>query len=513
MAPRQQHQQQPRGSRSREPLRPSDELTGEQILYPHNAKGTRNSSFSASSNGRHWQEEYFCALLCLATATSLGVLLHHYDEQVVPELGWGVQIDTAIIALVTVVRVSMKAFVETAVSQGAWVWVSEAAQRRDGHEARLKDFKVFDEASRGLWGSLCLLWRLRLRHLGCVGAAVIILAHGFETFSQQMVTFEQRPRRVVNATMSPAPPPSRSEVWDTYLSRGYTGDLVPALSTKAAVYSGIISTELPAIMASCETANCSWPIIPTLAACGECTSVPVTTRCNQTARTCTYSTTSGTFIDDPIDAADHSSFRVSPSNGTVHPIDAPNRAYFSVFDMLALAQPPDQNATVTANECALWFCIQSYIISVSEGVQNQTTAANWSTVALQHGSGLRGSEYVFVDIPTQLNVNNGTRYSVTYEAMSALRSFMAAVTSGTVYADFNTIDYSSDWVEAMWNATTDNLQDWITTFALSLTVKIRQNGKITPGSEGRYNGAAVQLAPFIKVQWRWMVYPGVMMGG
>ncbi|KAK3694909.1 hypothetical protein B0T22DRAFT_86784 [Podospora appendiculata] len=214
----------PRGSR--EPLRPSDELA-EKIIYPHSSSSPRKGNNPPkASNGQHvfhpldasfrrqpaeaaeagngfqdveigsqqqqqqlekqqrpssgpgtrqhharkyfssaswWQEEYWCALLCVVTATSLALLLHHYDDQVVPELGWGIQIDTAIIALVTVVRVSMKAFVETAVSQGAWIWVSEMSQRRCRHSARLSDFKVFDEASRGLWGSLCLLWRLKLR--------------------------------------------------------------------------------------------------------------------------------------------------------------------------------------------------------------------------------------------------------------------------------------------------------------------------------------------------------------
>lgn len=62
------------------------------------------------------------------------------------------------------------------------------------------------------------------RHrIGCIGAGIIILAHGFEAFSQQMVTFGQEPQEVVNTTFSPAPPPPRSEIWDTYLSRGYTG--------------------------------------------------------------------------------------------------------------------------------------------------------------------------------------------------------------------------------------------------------------------------------------------------
>lgn len=90
-------------------------------------------------------------------------LLEHYDSRVVPELSWGLQLDTAIIALVTVVRVSLKAIVESSISQGAWIWVSEAAQMRSDHHARLDDFKLFDEASRGLWGSICLIWRMKFR--------------------------------------------------------------------------------------------------------------------------------------------------------------------------------------------------------------------------------------------------------------------------------------------------------------------------------------------------------------
>ncbi|KAK0629998.1 hypothetical protein B0T17DRAFT_206942 [Bombardia bombarda] len=350
---------------------------------------------------------------------------------------------------------------------------------------------------------------MKFKHLGCIGAAIIILVHGFETFSQQMVTFEQRPQRVINDTYSPAPPPPRSEVWDTYLARGYNGDFVPALSTKAAVYSGIISTDIPLVMASCETANCTWPVVPTLAACGECTPITVSPTCNKTTGTCTYSTHSGTSINDPIHAAEHSTFIVAPSNGTVHPIESTNRAYFSVFDMLSLTKAAGQDVAVTGNECALWFCIQSYSVSVSDGKQNETVEGTWSTTTLQHGSGIRGTEYVFVDVPEGLNTDNGTRYSVTHEAMTALRGFMAGVTSGTVSADVNVVDYTSDWVEAMWNAT-NSLQDWISTFADCMTVEIRQNGKTSGQQTSKYNGSAVRLAPFIRVKWHWMIYPGVM---
>ncbi|KAK3941065.1 hypothetical protein QBC46DRAFT_340864 [Diplogelasinospora grovesii] len=83
-------------------------------------------------------------------------------------------------------------------------------------------------------------------HPGVIGAAVVILIHGFESLSQQMVILEQRPRETPSNSWNPnTPAPARSEVWDTYLLRGFTGDLVPALSTKAAVYSGIMATEIP----------------------------------------------------------------------------------------------------------------------------------------------------------------------------------------------------------------------------------------------------------------------------
>ncbi|KAK0657157.1 hypothetical protein B0T16DRAFT_53546 [Cercophora newfieldiana] len=288
-------------------------------------------------------------------------------------------------------------------------------------------------------------------------------------------------------------------------------DLVPTLSTKSAVYSGIISTEPPMVAASCRTANCSWPVIPTLAACGGCTTIPVNTLCNQTSRTCTHSTPA-TSVDAPMDAPGYSIFKVAPSNGTVYPVVSTSRAYFSVFELLSASRPDGEASLIEGNECALWFCIQSYSISVNGGIQNESLVGNWSTTTVRRSdSGSRGAEYAFVNIPgNQLNVENGSNYIVTHGAMTALRSFMFGITTGTVYADVSKIDYSSDWVEAMWNAS-NHLQDWIETFATSMTNEIRKHGTLLSSSQGaRYDGHATQLTPIIKVQWRWLIYPCVM---
>ena len=52
------------------------------------------------------------------------------------------------------------------------------------------------------------------RHLSCIGAAIIIFTHGFETFSQQMVHYVQKPVVFRNDTERFAPANYRSDYWD-----------------------------------------------------------------------------------------------------------------------------------------------------------------------------------------------------------------------------------------------------------------------------------------------------------
>ncbi|KAK4195837.1 hypothetical protein QBC40DRAFT_310375 [Triangularia verruculosa] len=450
--------------------------------YDGRGKGKGRKYYSSFS---WWHDEYIYAGLSVVAVIGLAVFLRTYDGQVLPqEFGWaGLSFETGVVALVTAMRLCMDAYVGSAISQGAWLWVSERAQMRrrspDGKcGAKLEDFGRFDAASRGLRGALGLIWRLKGRHLGCVGAAIAVLGIGFETFSQEMVSFEQQPRRLENSSLSPAPAPARSEV--------------------------------PMIPVSCGTANCSWPIIPTLASCGDCVDAEIFTQCNRTANKCTYKTASGTSIVNSMDPGERSIFRVAPTNGTVHQITSTSRAYFSVFDFLSVIQTEETGLLLTASECALWFCLEGLKVSVEDGRQNQTRVANHSLTSLAMTNAAHGSQHVFISIPSSLNTVNTTKYAVTHEAMLALRNFMASITMGTVTTTLNTLDSSSDWVEAMWNATTGDLNQWITTFAASLTNEFRLHGTITGASTKQYDGAATQMTPVVKVKWFWLLYPAFM---
>ena len=183
---------------------------------------------------RWWTDEYRCAMLCLTGLAVLSVLLWHFDRKLAPDFGPGLELDMIVIAIMTLVRVALGSIVESCLCQGAWIWVSKAHQARTQNRARLEDFKLFDEASRGLLGSLGLIWRLKglsvalprpnpsnafpfdlmiilCRHLSCVGALIIVITHGFETFSQQMFVYVQEPLLYTNETSQPAPAPFRSD--------------------------------------------------------------------------------------------------------------------------------------------------------------------------------------------------------------------------------------------------------------------------------------------------------------
>ncbi|KAK7451547.1 hypothetical protein CaCOL14_009506 [Colletotrichum acutatum] len=187
-----------------------------------------------------WNDEYRLVAVCVVGAIVLGIIFKNYDGQPTPQLMHGdLDFDVIIVAMFTCVRVAMSGIVETSISQSAWIWVSEARQRRtNDSRARLEDFKIYDEASRGLWGSLYLLWRLRGRHLACIGALIVIIVHGLEASSQQLYRYEGQPRLSLDKPEVAAP--ERSD----FLPRGTSVEISRNAPTterfKTAASDGII---------------------------------------------------------------------------------------------------------------------------------------------------------------------------------------------------------------------------------------------------------------------------------
>jgi len=96
---------------------------------------------------------WYISALCLA---AILVVLIKYDHKPVPLLPFGITINAIISVLSGVLKSALLIPIAEAIGQLKWNWFR-------GISRDLTDFEVFDEASRGPWGSLVLLVRTRLR--------------------------------------------------------------------------------------------------------------------------------------------------------------------------------------------------------------------------------------------------------------------------------------------------------------------------------------------------------------
>lgn len=101
-----------------------------------------------------WWLEMICCLLSIACLAALIVFLGVYDNQPLPELPSGITVNTVVALLSTIARTAFTIPVAEGLSQCKWNWFKQKPRP-------LRDLDLFDQASRGPWGSLSLLFRTK----------------------------------------------------------------------------------------------------------------------------------------------------------------------------------------------------------------------------------------------------------------------------------------------------------------------------------------------------------------
>jgi hypothetical protein len=135
----------------------------ENDAYFNDGETTPPASQSVwTSFGSWWLIEILSSIISLAAMGSMVVVLQHFDELEARTWQFGITINSVIAALSTVARTAFMIPVGSAVSQASWIWFSAANQEK-GYKTQLVDLETFDDASRGAWGSLKLLWRMKGR--------------------------------------------------------------------------------------------------------------------------------------------------------------------------------------------------------------------------------------------------------------------------------------------------------------------------------------------------------------
>lgn len=102
-----------------------------------------------------WMEEILAGVLSLLCLVSIVIILVWYDARAQPSLRLGITLNAVVALLATIMKASSSIPLAQCISQLKWISFAGARPHP------ITDFDVYDSASRGGWGNLELLWRLR----------------------------------------------------------------------------------------------------------------------------------------------------------------------------------------------------------------------------------------------------------------------------------------------------------------------------------------------------------------
>ena len=197
-----------------------------------------------------WIPEVSVVIFSTACLIAIVAIILVFDNKAAPQLKYGITLNAIIATLATASRSMLIFAVATALSQLKWCWYLQTR--------RLRDMQMFDDASRGPWGSVTLLFSTRARPLASLGALVTILALAADPFVQLVLTYPTRmvaddSTRKFPLTRATAFMLTDASTWDEALMKGTWSD-------PQSFYQ----------QPSCPRSNCSWPNFHSVGWCSTC---------------------------------------------------------------------------------------------------------------------------------------------------------------------------------------------------------------------------------------------------
>ncbi|KAF2677384.1 hypothetical protein K458DRAFT_436675 [Lentithecium fluviatile CBS 122367] len=257
--------------------RARDTLTEDSLL----SDGKDNESATTKPRSQKsfyigWVQDWWLvelASLALGNGATIAIvsILLYYQDKPAPHLnsviGVGISLNTIVAILAAVSRASVLLAVAECISQQKWVWFSGSARP-------LTELDVFDQGSRGAFGSLVLMWKVKLRNIVSIGALLLVLGLAVDPMSQALLSYETRPQ----VDTESAAYVDTAYMWD---SRSQEDNLLdtadssvfqaqdPPLYMKAAVLTGLFASNAtinhtPPV---CASGNCNWSPYHSLAVC------------------------------------------------------------------------------------------------------------------------------------------------------------------------------------------------------------------------------------------------------
>lgn len=211
-----------------------------------------------------WVVEIISCVVSILSLAAILVTVGLMDGQPLSNWPMKITLNSFVSFMSTVSKATLILPVSEAISQLKWLWFRSAGS--------LEDIQKFDEASRGTWGSLKLLFHTQRVHLAKLGALVMILALCMDPFFQQVISY---PSRRVALPKSNATIPLANG-YSMYSPGAIMALRQPTVDMKAAIVTGLYNTNPHPqgdyeVTPQCRTGNCTWPErYHSLAVCTKC---------------------------------------------------------------------------------------------------------------------------------------------------------------------------------------------------------------------------------------------------
>ena len=221
-----------------------------------------------------WLWEISATVLSIISIALLLGFLAYLNNSAYNNWQYTVSPNTVVSIISTIAKTALLVPVSACIGQLKW--------HKSKSPSPLYQMHVLDQASRGPWGSVEVLWTMA-PGLATFGALLTILSLAMDPFAQQIISIRSRDVRATNET--------------AYLQKAerlFTTDDGSPGSTQFAILNGLYQTNTP-LRPNCDTGFCTYPGFVTLGFCSRCEDV--TAQSNQTCRTYRNESSSGQFED------------------------------------------------------------------------------------------------------------------------------------------------------------------------------------------------------------------------
>ena len=232
--------------------------------------------YSQSGNVvKRWLLEIISWTISALSMAAIIIILFIYSGKPVPT-DWPMKLTlNAYISIFSAVAsASLLLPASEALGQLKWSWFQ-------GNSKKLWDFEIFDNASRGPWGSFLLLLRTKGTTLAALGAAITIFAMALDPFFQKVVHFHESLQPQIQKGSIPKitryePAFNQEFRIGEFLSNPNKD--IQQVADKYFTDYGVPEVRFgnntrPEIPISCPTSKCTWDPYDTLGVCGECVDV------------------------------------------------------------------------------------------------------------------------------------------------------------------------------------------------------------------------------------------------